>query len=468
MESKTIYKIVGVVLLSVMLQSCFVAKQYTRPQLDTHKLYRNVTTTDSSTLGQLKWKELFTDTHLQLLIDEALENNLDLKMAMQRVNAAQAYYKQGKAGYLPTLSLQATGGKVNVSDRSFSGVAAGGNGPSYDNYQLNGVLSWEADIWGKIRSGKRATQASLLQSEAGYRAVQTRLIASMASAYYQLVALDAQWEITHKTVLNRAESLQTMKDLKKAGRVTQAAVKQTEAQWYSAQLLQLNLEQNIELLENTMSLMLGHAPKKIERGSLDQQSVIKDMKTGIPAQLLRNRPDVMAAEWGLVKAFENTNVARSSMYPSISINVSGGWESTSFENWFSTSALFSRLTGGLVQPLLNKRQNRTRLEVAKAQQMEAMLGFQKTLLASGKEVSDALFSYQKESKKVLLRQKEVESLTLAVNYSQELLNNGYATYLEVLTARDHALASEIGLIDSRFKQLNAVVNLYQALGGGWK
>ena len=203
---------------------------------------------------------------------------------------------------------------------------------------------------------------------------------------------------------------------------------------------------------------------------MDDQTISVDLNTGFAAQLLRNRPDVMVAEYGLMNAFELRNVARSNFYPSIGISASAGLESISFDNWFNTNSIFSNLVGNLTQPLFNKRKIRTQHEVAKSQQQEATYNFKKALLVAGKEVSDALYTYQVEKEKYGIRKQELQALTEAVSFSEELLNSGYAntTYLEVLTARSNALSSEINTIDSKFKQLNAIVELYLALGGGWK
>lgn len=463
------YIIISLVLTAFSLQSCFVAKEYQQPEIEIQDQYRNIETSDSATLASMPWESLFTDSQLKNLVTEALDSNLDLLMAVERVNAAEAYFKQGKMGYLPSLSMGANTSKYEWSDNSISGIYSGGNGSGYENYQLTGTISWEADIWGKIRSNKRASQAGYLQSEAARRAVESSLVGNLASAYFQLLALDAQVDVAKQTVTNRMEGLETMKSLKEAGQVTEAAVKQTEAQLYSTQILLLNLEENVKLLENTLSLLLGQNAGDIVRGKLADQNVLIELQTGFPAQLLRNRPDVMVAEYGLMNAFELTNVARSNFYPSLSISASTGLESINFDDWFSTSSLFSNVIGNLTQPLFNKRSIRTKFEVAKAQQAEARYNFQKSILNAGKEVSDALYSYQSEGRKYEIQKLELEALTKAVEYSEELLNNGYqnTTYIEVLTARSNALTSEINTIDTKFQQLNSVVELYKALGGGW-
>lgn len=469
-KRKLIYGMLVLAVASIGLQSCFVARKYQQPELEIQDQYRNVATSDSATLASMPWDSLFTDVKLKNLVMAALDSNLDLLMAVERVNAAEAYFKQGKMGYLPSLNLSANGGSYETSDNSSSGIAAGGKGSSFENFQLNGNISWEADIWGKIRSNRRASQAAYLQSEASRRAVESALVANMASAYYQLLALDAQVEVAQRTVTNRKESLETMKSLKEAGQVTEAAVKQTEAQLYSTQILLLDLEQNVVLMENTISLLLGRAVGEIERGKLEEQQIGVELKSGFPVQLFSNRPDVMAAELGLRNAFELTNVAKSNFYPSLSVNATVGLESIKFEDWFSTSSIFSNVIGNLTQPLFNKRSIRTQYEVAKARQAEAKYSFKKALLTASKEVSDALNNYKSEQERYEIRKLEVRALSDAVSYSEELLNNGYAntTYLEVLTARGNALSSEINMIDSKFKQLNSTVELYKALGGGWK
>ncbi|GAF04049.1 outer membrane protein OprM precursor [Saccharicrinis fermentans DSM 9555 = JCM 21142] len=365
---KNKYIIISLIVLAIGLQSCFVAKKYQESQIEIADKYRDVSTNDSTTLASMPWEQLFTDSYLQDLIHKALDNNLDYLMAIERVNAAEAYYKQGKMAYLPSLQLGVNGGSYQLSENSATGVASGGNGLNYENYQLTGSISWEADIWGKIRSSKRASQAKYLQSEASQRAVKSALVAHLTSAYFQLIALDAQVEVVKKTVSNRTEGLATMTSLKNAGQVTEAAVKQTEAQLYSTQILLLNLEKNVKLLENTISLLLGQHSGSIVRGKLEDQKVMAELKTGFPSQLLRNRPDVMFAEYGLMNAFELTNVAKSNFYPSLSISANGGLESIIFDNWFNSTSIFSNVIANISQPLFNKRSIRTRYEVAKAQQ----------------------------------------------------------------------------------------------------
>ncbi len=453
----------GAVLLS--LQSCFVAKNYKRPDIVKEEYYRtdNITR-DSLTIATVKWEDLFTDPDLQKYIREGLENNIDIRVALQQINEAQAYLKQGKAAFLPTLN-----GNAQYTHQELSGNSQFGNQFSaLDQFQLAGNLSWEADIWGKIRSNERAYNASYLQTVAAHKAVKTQLIADIASTYYQLLALDEEIRVTKETIKTRQNGLETTQALKEAGNVTAVAVKQTEAQVYTAQGILIDLQKQSHILENTLSVLLGHSPENIERNSLEDQNITTPLNTGVPAQLLRNRPDVIAAEYRLVNAFELTNVARANFYPSITLSASGGLQSLDLDKLFSANSLFATVMGGLTQPIINGRKIRSQFEVSQARQEEARLDFRQALLNASKEVSDALYSYRAATEKINVKQKEYNAYNTATNYSEELLNNGLANFLEVLTSRERALNSRLDLIDARYNQLNSIVNLYQALGGGWQ
>ena len=333
---------------------------------------------------------------------------------------------------------------------------------------MSDALSWEADIWGKIRSNKRAFAASYLQSVAAHQAVKTQLIATIAATYYQLLALDSQLEITQKTIESRSKGVETIKALKDAGITNQVAVDQNIAQLNSAQALEVDIETAIFRTENTLSILLGKTPQHFERSSLNKQKIDTELKLGVPSTLLSNRPDVMAAEYNLIQSFELTNVARSNFYPSLKLTASSGFQSLSFDNLFDGSSFFTNLAGGITQPILNGRKIKTQYEVAKSQQEQALLNFKKSLLTAGNEVSNALFAYNSETKKYDFRLKEVEALRKAEQNSDELLKNGYANYLDLLTARQSALNAELNIIDSKLQQLLTIVDLYEALGGGVK
>ena len=409
-------------------------------------------------------RELFSDPILQEHIETGLENNIDIRVALQQILAAEAYFKQGKAGYFPTLDATAQMTHQELSSNSqFGGLFS-----SLDQYELSASLSWEADIWGKIRSNKRAFGAQYLQTVEAHKAVKTQLVAMIASSYYQLLALDEQLRVTEETIETRSSSLETTKALKEAGNVTEVGVKQTEAQLYTAQALRIDLINEIRLLENSFSILLGQQPGAIERDGLRNQEIETSLKTGVPAQLLVNRPDVRASEFALINAFELTNVARSNFYPSLTLSASGGLQALQIDELFDTNSLFATIIGGLTQPIFNRRSIKTQYEVAQAQQEQARLQFKQALLTASREVSDALYTYEAATEKLDVKRKEFESYNTATEYSEELLDNGLANYLEVLTARENALNSSLDLINTRLTQLQSVVDLYEALGGGWQ
>tara|TARA_R110002020_G_scaffold303939_2_gene519392 strand:- start:6613 stop:7944 length:1332 start_codon:yes stop_codon:yes gene_type:complete len=443
-----------------------VAKDYQRPdEIINEDFYRtDMLTQDTLNIAEVSWRNMFTDATLQSYIEEGLENNIDIRVALQNILASEAYFKQGKAGYLPTLSGGATYTHQELSENSQFGSLFS----ALDQYQVSADLSWEADIWGRIRSQKRAFQASYLQSIAAHQAVKTQLISRIASSYYELLSLDEQIRITEETISTRENSLETTQALKDAGNVTEVGVKQTEAQLYNAQAILIDLKNQSRLLENTFSILLGRTPSNIERTSLDEQEITTELKIGVPAQLLRNRPDVISAEYNLVNAFELTNAARSNFYPALTLTASGGLQSLDFNTLFDPESFFATLVGGITQPIFNQRRNRTQYEVSQAQQEQARLDFRQAILTASKEVSDALYSYDTATQKIEIKQKEFDAYDLATDYSEQLLDNGLANYLEVLNARENALYARLDLINARYNQLRSVVDLYEALGGGWK
>lgn len=466
---KKTFTYLAIIGIGLSLQSCFVAKDYSRKENLVQEAYYRTDkiSTDSLSLANLSYKEIFTDPKLIQHIDKALANNLDIRIALQNIEVANAYLKQGKASYFPTLngnlgytygspSLNSSTGQM-LDERTWA-----------HQFEISAGLSWEADIWGKLRSNERAAKATYLQTVAAHQAVKSNLVAAVASTYYQLLALDEQKRITEETIANRIESVETIKLLKEAGNVTEVAVKQTEAQLLNNQALLLDIDNNIKLLENYMSILLGESPREIERSSLAEQKVNATLATGVPVQLLSNRPDVMAAEYALINAFELTNIARSNFYPSLRISANGGLQSMEFKDLFSANSLFASIVGSLTQPILNGRQIKTQYEVRKAQQEAALLNYQEAILNASKEVSDALYTYQTNEQKVTLKQQEYEAYNQAIIYSQELQVYGMASYLEVLTARQNALSAQLAVVNTEYGKLNALVQLYRALGGGWR
>lgn len=455
------------------LSSCFVAKDYHRPEVNTARLFRTdqladsaSIVMDSTSMADVSWKNLFSDTLLKHYISTALDNNIDIRIALQSIDAAAAYVRLGKASYWPSVSADLDYSDSKYSKNSLSGQST--NGKAISQYQIGASLSWEADIWGKIRSQKRAYDDSYLQTIEAHKAVKTQLVASIATTYYQLMALDEQVNVAQTSIASRDSSLTTTKALKQAGQVTAVAVKQTEAQLYDAQLILLNLQQQQRILENAFCMLLNEPSHHIQRNTLRSQTINTELKVGVPADLLANRPDIRQAELALMQAFEMTNIAKSNFYPSLTITAAGGFQSVELKDWLNVNSIFANAAGSLLQPIINHRQIRTAYEVAKSQQQQALLRYEQTLLTAGNEVSNALYNYQTQSQSIVLEQKEYEAYQTAVNYSEQLLINGLANYLEVLTARQNALSSQLNLVNARYEQLASIIELYQALGGGWK
>lgn len=464
--SSNIYRIAVLALVAVFFQSCFSAKDYNRPEVKTDNLYRTELATDSVSMADISWKQLFNDQILQEHIELAISNNYDMRIALQNITAAEAYLRQSKAAYLPSFSVGADWTHQQLSKNSQFGAILADR--SVDQFQFTGNLAWEADIWGKIRSGKRAANAEYLRSVAARQAIQTQLVSNIASVYFQLLSLDRQLTVVNATLENRSKSVDVIKALKDAGNVNEVGVKQTEAQYFSTQIIREDIITQIKLLENTFSILLGQTPQQIKRGGFEQAMMASDINPGVPALMLRNRPDVIAAEYNLIREFEMTNVARSGFYPTLRITAAGGFQSVELKDWFSANSLFANAVTGLVQPIFNRREIRTRYEVAKANQQAALLQFEQSLLTAGKEVSDALQQYQNETVKLDIRSKQLDALQKAASYSDELLNYGMVNYYEVLTAKDQALNTELNMIDNKFRQYNALITLYRALGGGWQ
>jgi outer membrane protein, multidrug efflux system len=455
---------------AIMLASC-VTKKYEQPGMAVkNPLYRDTTVTDTTNIADLPYAKLFGDTVLQRLIAEGIRENYDLKTAVQRINEAQANFRQSKAAFLPSLSAgaQATRAKQSLAGLNFPPEFASSFNLTTTTYQAFLSTSWEADIWGKLSSAKRQTFAAWLQSDAAKRAVQTQLIANIATSYYTLLAYDQQLRITEQTLKNRITDVETMKALKNSAVVTGAAVVQSEANRYAAEVTIPDLKRSIREAENALSILLARGPGSIERTSLEVQTPYQELRTGIPSQLLKNRPDVQQAELGFRSAFENTNVARTYFYPQLTITAQGGLSTLKIQNFFDNS-IFYNIIGGLTQPIFNKGQNKARLRIAKAQQEEAYYAYQKSLLTAGGEVSNALFSYQAAVDKQNTRANQLRSLEKAVDYTKELLRYSSSTnYTDVLTSEQSLLSAKLSSVNDRLQELQAIVELYRALGGGWK
>lgn len=451
------------------ITSCMARKEYERPKnVVDEKLFRtDMLPSDSASIGAVSWKEIFTDPVLQGHISKALENNLDIRIALQSIGSAEAYLKQSKAAYQPTLSVGPNYTFQTQSINTQFGQIIGDR--RYVNqFDITASIGWEADLWGKLKAQEKAQLATYLGTVAAHKAVKSDLVASIASAYYQLLTFDAQKRIINETIAVREKNLETTKALKISGNVTEVAVQQSEALVFNAKSLLIDIETQTQLLENTMSLLMGESSHSIARSTLETQKLPIDLKLGYPAQLLANRPDVMRAEYNLMNAFELTNSAKAQFYPTLKLTGSGGLQSVDLDHLFSVNSLFANVVAGLAQPILNKRQIQTNYDVSLANRETAYLNFRKTVLTAGKEVSDAIRVFSVQDSFIELKQKELDAYKKSVEYSQELVNYGMANYLEVLNASVNSLNAELNISNAEYNKMKAAVELYQALGGGWK
>lgn len=451
------------------VSSCMARKEYERPKnVVDEKLFRtDMLPSDSISMADVSWKEIFTDPILQGHISKALENNLDIRIALQSITSAEAYLKQSKAAYEPTLTV-GPGYTFQTQSLNTQTGKLFGDRRYINQIDITASIGWEADIWGKLKAQEKAQLATYLGTVAAHKAVKSDLVASVASAYYQLLTYDAQKRIIAETIAVREKNLETTKALKESGTLTEVAVQQSEALVFNAKSLLIDTDTQIQLLENTMSLLMGVPSNSIERSTLESQNIPIDLKLGYPAQLLANRPDVMRAEYNLMNAFELTNAAKAQFYPTLKLTGSGGIQSLDIDHLFSVNSLFASVVGGLAQPILNKRAIRTNYDVSLANQETAYLNFRKTVLTAGKEVSDAIRVFSVQDSYIDLKRKELDAYKKSVDYSQELVNYGMANYLEVLNASVNSLNAELNISNAKYSKMKAGIDLYQALGGGWK
>ena len=457
------------VLTALVITSCHVRKEYERPAAAVdEKLFRtDMLPQDSASIANISWKEIFTDPILQGHITKALDNNLDVRIAVQNIVSAEAYLKQAKAAYEPTLSIGPNYTFQTQSINTQFGQIIGER--RYINqFDITATIGWEADLWGKMKSQQKAQLATYLGTVAAHKAVKSDLVASIASAYFQLLTYDDQKRIIQETIKVRENNLETTKALKEAGTLTEVAVQQSEALVYNAKSLLIDIDTQIQLLENTVSLLIGEPSQTIARSSLESQTIPNSLATGYPASLLANRPDVMQAEFNLMNAFELTNAAKAQFYPTLKLTGSGGVQSVDIDHLFSVNSLFANVVAGLAQPILNKRQIKTNYDVSLANKETAYLNFRKSILTAGKEVSDAIRVFSVQDSFIDLKKKELDSYKKSVDYSQELVNYGMANYLEVLNASVNSLNAELNISNAEYSKMKAAVDLYQALGGGWK
>ena len=454
-------QIIGMMCATALLSSCHIYKSYERPQVETSGMYRDTVSvsdtlvSDTANFGNLPWKEVFRDAKLQALIEQGLADNINMQTALLRVEQARAGLLSARLAFAPSLALAPTGTISSLDGSSAT-----------KTYTLPASASWEVDLFGNLLNGSRGAKASLFQSDAYRQAVQTQVIANISNCYYTLLMLDRQLEITEMTARTWSENVRAMKALKNAGMTNEAAVAQSESYYYQVNASLPDIRRQIRETENSLSLILGQAPQRIERGSLDGQEMPESFSAGIPLQLVSNRPVVKQAEMALAVAYYATNQARSAFYPKITLNGTAGWTNNAGGAIFNPAKFIASAVGSLTQPLFAKGQNIARLKISKAQQEEARLSFEHSILNAGSEVSNALYMYQSAGEKCIQRKQQIESLTSAVDKTKQLMQLGSSNYLEVLTAQQSLLSAQLSDVQDSFERIQSVISLYQALGGG--
>jgi outer membrane protein, multidrug efflux system len=469
-------------LVTLALAGCAVGPNYKRPTVDVPVTYRSAAeaapTTESKpsepskpaaaatapeSLGDERWWEVFQDKELQQLIRTALKNNYDVRIAAARVLEAQAQLGITRADQLPTLGV---GGGITSQQSPKQGPI-----PSFEvtEGQLTASAAWNLDFWGKYRRATEAARANLLASEWARKQVIATLVANVAAGYFQLRQLDLQLEISQRTLASRQDSLQLTKTLEQHGIQSLLDVRQAEQLVYTAAAEVPDLERQIAQREDALSVLLGNNPGDIPRGlKLTEQPHAPEVPAGLPSSLLARRPDIVQAEQVLIAANAQIGVARAAYFPQISLTGNAGFESAALTNLFTGPAGLWTLGGSFTQPMFQGGRLKSNVRLAKERQQEAVLAYQQTIKGAFRDVSDALVAYRKNREFRMQQEHLVESAQDAARLSEVRFKAGTTDYLEVLTNETNAFSAELALAEAQGNELTALVQLYQALGGGWQ
>lgn len=445
---------------TALLSSCGLYKSYERPtDIKTDGLYKTVITNEQDSLGLAvySWKEIFTDPNLQILIEKGLEQNTNLNNARLQIEQAEAVLKAAKWAFIPGFAFAPQG--------SLAGVDWG---KASQTYTIPVAASWQIDVFGGLLNAKKRAKAQLENSEAYKQAVQSQLVSAIANYYYSISMLKEQLALSLQTEKLWKENVKTTQALMEAGQSNKAAVSQTEANYYSICTQIADLKDEIIILENEFSALLGDAPQKYTIGSLNNWVSPQGISTGIPAVALSNRPDVKMAEQQLAIAYYATNESRAAFYPGINLSGAIGWTNQLGSAIVNPGKWIWNAAASLTQPIFQNGRIRAQYKISKAQQEQAKNSFQQKLLDAGTEVNNALTKVQTSIEKDELYGKQVSALETAVKSTQALMMNSSTNYLQVLTAQQTLLSAQMAQISNKFSQIQATIELYQALGGGTK
>jgi NodT family efflux transporter outer membrane factor (OMF) lipoprotein len=459
-------------LIMVAISACKVSKDVSVPQENLPDTFRNAErTADTASFADISWKAVFTDQTLVLLIDKAIAKNHDMQLALKNIDAAQLMVKQVKWNHVPSVGVNVSGSTANPSDNSLNGLTLGQFlGTNHiEDYSANLTLSWEADIWGRIRSQSKAALAQYLQTQEARKAIQTNLVASIAQGYYRLLMFDEQLRIAKRNLDLNDSTLRIVRLQYDAGLVTLAALQQSQAQRMEVAQLLPQLEQHIILQENALQLLTGELPAQLNRkGLLDDITFPDTLTAGVPMRLLSRRPDIKSQELELTVANAKVGISKAAMYPTLRITASGGLNSLEASDWFKTpSSLFGVVAGSVFQPILQQKQMRTQYKLTLVEREKSVIKFRQSVLIAVGEVSDALAKIEKLKQTQSIAVDRVDALQQATFNANLLFKNGKANYLEVIVAQGNVLKGELELAEIKTSMLSAVSELYRSLGGGW-
>ncbi|MFC3755759.1 efflux transporter outer membrane subunit [Chryseobacterium tructae] len=452
--------------------SCVSKLAYTEPDLPIPEKFQYTATADTASIANLEWKQFFNDPILQGLIEKGIKNNYDLQIALKQVASSQEKLKQAKYMQYPDVGFGVAAQISKPSKNSMNGQSLNlFLGQSHvEDYNAAFNLSWEADIWGKIKNQQEVSRMQYLQTYEGSKAIQTQVVAAIAQGYYNLLMLDKQLAIAKSNLELSSNTLMITQKMWESGDTTSLGVQQANAQKQATELLISQLEQNIAIQENALSILVGETPNKVNRTlEMSDTSLPQNIMAGLPAAMVSRRPDVRQQELVLLESNAMVGIAQANMYPALKITANGGVNSFKFDNWFQIPAsLFGSVLGGITQPIFQKRQLKTDFEVAKIQREKNVLAFRQSVLNAVGEVSDALVS--NENLKIQEQKAAEQSTTLkdGIKSAQLLYRGGSANYLEVISAQGNSLQAELNLASIKRQRLSSIVDLYRALGGGWK
>ena len=453
------------VLSSALLSSCGLYSKYEPQSSVDDNLFGSLDTTgissafvaDTNSFGQQDWKTVFTDSKLQALVDKVLAQSNDMMQAHLNVEQAEAALKMKKLAYAPAFYFTPSGTLSKILDDKYD---------LSKTFEIPVTASWEIETFGKLTNQKRQAKAAYAQTQEAEQAVKTQLVCATINMYYTLMMLDKQLNLLQETEESWKNSVEVIRSMKSAGMSNEAAVAQMEAVYYSVGASVIDVKSSILNVEKYLCNLMGEYPHSIERGTLDQQKLTEQFSTGVPVKMLQNRPDVRLAELSLEQSFYATNEARGNFFPSLTINGSIGYTNAAGSLILDPAKFIAAAVASLTQPLFAHGQISGNYKIKKAQQEQARLNFQQTLIEAGTEVNNALTAYRTAKQKSDYYDKQVEALQRAAESTELLMRHGTTTYLDVLTAKQSLLSAQMTQISNKVEEIQGILSLYQALGGG--